>query len=143
MLSNQRSLHSIQILINLLQEGYTRHFSTKADLQIRDGLILRYKYLYEKSHKMLKRHLEMTAPNPDIYDSMSFADLIRSGNEQALLRSDWTKWKVYREMRAKTSHTYDENTAVEVVSVISDFILEAQYLLDRLQKNHALQKHQN
>ena len=136
MLSDQRSLHSIQRLINLLQEGYTRHFSTKADLQIRDGLILRYKYLYEKSHKILKRHLAMTAPNPDIYDSMSFADLIRSGNEQALLRSDWTKWKVYREMRAKTSHTYDENTAVEVVSVISDFILEAQYLLDRLQKNY-------
>jgi nucleotidyltransferase substrate binding protein (TIGR01987 family) len=135
MLSDQRSLHSLERLINLLQEGYARHFSTKKDLQIRDGLILRYKYLYEKSHKMLKRHLEMTAPNPDIYDSMSFADLIRSGNERALLRSDWTKWKVYREMRAKTSNTYDESTAIEVVSVVSDFILEAKYLLGRLQKN--------
>jgi nucleotidyltransferase substrate binding protein (TIGR01987 family) len=135
MLSDQRSLHSLEKLINLLQEGYARHFSTKEDLQIRDGLILRYKYLYEKSHKMLKRHLEMTAPNPDIYDSMSFADLIRSGNERALLRSDWTKWKVYREMRAKTSNTYDESTAIEVVSVVSDFILEAKYLLGRLQKN--------
>ncbi|NBP93750.1 MAG: nucleotidyltransferase, partial [Burkholderiaceae bacterium] len=93
MLSDQRNLHSLERLINLLQEGYTRHYSTKEDLQIRDGLILRYKYLYEKSHKMLKRYLEMTAPNPDIYNSMSFADLIRSGNEQALLRSDWTKWK--------------------------------------------------
>ena len=135
MLSDQRSLHSLERLINLLQEGYARHFSTKKDLQIRDGLILRYKYLYEKSHKMLKRYLEMTAPNPDIYDSMSFSDLIRSGNEQALLRSDWTKWKVYREMRAKTSNTYDESTAIEVVSVVSDFILEAKYLLGRLQKN--------
>jgi hypothetical protein len=37
-------------------------------------------------------------------------------------------------MRAKTSHTYDENTAVEVVSVIADFILEAQYLLGGLRK---------
>ncbi len=136
MLSDQRSLHSLERLINVLQEGYTRHFSTKEDLQIRDGLILRYKYLYEKSHKILKRYLEMTAPNPDIYNSMSFADLIRSGNERALLRSDWTKWKVYREMRAKTSNTYDESTAIEVVSVGADFILEAQYLLDRLQKNH-------
>ena len=135
MLSDQRSLHSLERLINLLQEGYARHFSTKEDLQIRDGLILRYKYLYEKSHKMLKRYLEMTAPNPDIYNSMSFADLIRSGNERALLRSDWTKWKVYREMRAKTSNTYDESTAIEVVSVVSDFILEAKYLLGRLQKN--------
>jgi nucleotidyltransferase substrate binding protein (TIGR01987 family) len=134
MLSDQRSLHSLERLINLLQEGYTRHYSTKEDLQIRDGLILRYKYLYEKSHKMLKRYLEMTAPNPDIYNSMSFADLIRSGNEQALLRSDWTKWRVYREIRAKTSHTYDESTAIEVLSVVADFILEAQYLLGGLRK---------
>ena len=129
-------LSSFENATQRLQEGYARYIMDTSDLQIRDGLIQRYEFTYEISHKMLKRHLEMTAPNPDIYDSMSFADLIRSGNEQALLRSDWTKWKVYREMRAKTSHTYDENTAVEVVSVISDFILEAQYLLDRLQKNY-------
>jgi hypothetical protein len=67
---------------------------------------------------------------------MPFADLIRSGNEQSLLLSDWNKWKIFREMRAKSSHTYDEDIALEVVSVIVDFIAEAKVLLEQLQKRN-------
>jgi uncharacterized protein with HEPN domain len=64
---------------------------------------------------------------------MTFADLIRSANEQGLLLSDWTQWKTFREMRAKTSHTYEEAIALEVVSIIPAFILEAKALLQQLQ----------
>jgi hypothetical protein len=67
---------------------------------------------------------------------MSFADLIRSGNEQSLLLSDWSKWKIFREMRAKSSHTYDEGVALEVITVIEDFIREATVLLEQLQKRN-------
>ncbi len=67
---------------------------------------------------------------------MSFADLIRSGNEQSLLLSDWSKWKIFREMRAKSSLTYDEGIALEVISVIEDFIAEAKVLLAHLQKRN-------
>jgi len=68
---------------------------------------------------------------------MPFSDLIRSGNEQDLLLSDWNKWKIFREMRAKSSYTYDEDIALEVVSVIPEFILEAKALLQVLQKRNA------
>ena len=101
-----------------LQEGYARYQQDIKDNQIRDGLIQRFEFTYEISHKMLKRYLERTSPNPEQFDSMPFADLIRSGNEQSLLLSDWNKWKIFREMRAKSSHTYDEDIALEVVSVI-------------------------
>ncbi len=63
---------------------------------------------------------------------MPFADLIRSGSEQGLLRSGWPVWKGYREMRGKTSPAYDEGTAVEVAAGIPDFLEEASYLLDQL-----------
>lgn len=112
-----------------LEEGYARYLIDVADIQIRDGLVQRYKFTYEVSHKMLKRYLEMSSPNPEIFDSMAFADLIRSANEQGLLLSDWTQWKTFREMRAKTSHTYEEAIALEVVSIIPAFILEAKALL--------------
>jgi len=40
-------------------------------------------------------------------------------------------------MRAKTSHTYDEGTALDVVAGLADFIKEVEYLyhqiLDRIQ----------
>ncbi|MEX8499251.1 hypothetical protein [Leptothrix ochracea] len=36
---------------------------------------------------------------------VAFQDLIRAGNEQGLLLSDWPRWRTYRDMRSKTSHT--------------------------------------
>lgn len=119
-----------------LEEGYLRYQTDLSDIQIRDGLVQRYKFAYEISHKMLKRYLEVNSPNPEIFDSMAFSDLIRSANEQGLLLSDWTQWKTYREMRAKTSHTYEEAVALEVVSVIPTFIAEAKALLFELLKRN-------
>ena len=123
-------------VLTRLQEGYVWYQKDIHDIQIRDGLIQRLEFTYEISHKMLKRYLEKTSPNPEQFDAMSFADLIRSGNEQSLLLSDWSKWKIFREMRAKSSHTYDEGIALEVISVIEDFIAEAKVLLVSLQKKN-------
>ena len=63
---------------------------------------------------------------------MSFADIIRSGNEQGLLLGTWPDWKRYRDMRAKTSHTYNEDIAIEVVTGIPSFLAEAHHLLATL-----------
>jgi hypothetical protein len=35
-------------------------------------------------------------------------------------------------MRARTSHTYDEDTALEVVAGIPEFLFEAEHLRDEL-----------
>lgn len=120
--------------INRLQEGLLRYEMDIRDTQIRDGLIQRFEFTYELSHKMLKRYLEHTSATPAQYDSMPFQDLIRSANEQSLLLSDWPKWKVFRDMRSKTSHTYDEKVACDVVAEIPAFIDEAQYLSAQLQQ---------
>jgi len=132
MASNKLDLSSLHKALERLDEGYQRYMLDLRDLQIRDGLIQRYKFTYEISHKMLKRHLEMTSPNPEIFDAMPFADLIRTGKELSILKSDWSAWKLFREMRAKTSHTYDEEIAQTVVAVIPNFIEEARYLAQQL-----------
>ena len=133
MASNKLDLSTLHKALGRLDEGYQRYLLDVRDLQIRDGLIQRYEFTYEISHKMLKRHLEMTSPNPDIFDAMPFADLIRTGKELSILKSDWSAWKLFREMRAKTSHTYDEDIAQTVVQVIPDFIHEARYLAQQLE----------
>ena len=133
MASNKLDLSPLHKALGRLDEGYQRYLLDVRDLQIRDGLIQRYEFTYEISHKMLKRHLEMTSPNPDIFDAMPFADLIRTGKELSILKSDWSAWKLFREMRAKTSHTYDEDIAQTVVQVIPDFIHEARYLAQQLE----------
>ena len=120
-----------------LREGLERYQRDTSDTQIRDGLIQRFEFTYEIGHKMLKRHLEMTSASPQQFDAMSFQDLIRSGNEQGLLRGDWSQWRTYRDMRSKTSHTYDEEVARAVVQGIPAFLAEAEYLLKRLQERVA------
>lgn len=123
--------------VGRLDAGLTRHISEPLDTQLRDGLVQRFEFTYEISHKMLKRYLEMSSANPSQFDGMPFADLIRTANEQGLLKGDWNDWRTYRETRSKTSHTYDEAIAVQVVKGIPAFLDEAKALLKSLQERIA------
>ncbi|MDR7122304.1 HI0074 family nucleotidyltransferase substrate-binding subunit [Rheinheimera soli] len=122
---------------NRLQHGWLRYQQNTSDVQIRDGLMLRLKITYEISHKMLKRYLEMASATPELFEQMPFQDLVRTGNEQGLLVGSWPDWRLYREMRGKTSHSYDEAVALEVVAGIPKFLAEASYLSEQLQKRMA------
>ena len=122
---------------NRLHEGWLRYQMDISDTQIRDGLVQRFEFTYEISHKILKRYLEMTSATPELFDQMPFQDLIRTGNEQGLLLGNWPDWRLYREMRGKTSHSYDEAVALEVVAGIPKFLAEASYLSEQLQKRMA------
>lgn len=130
-------ISSLDKAIARLQEGLARYRLDIKDTQIRDGLIQRFEFTYEISHKMIKRYLEYVSPTPEQYDGMAFQDLIRSGNEQEILLGDWSAWRKYREMRSKTSHTYDEDVALEVVDGIPGFLEEAEYLAKQLRSRLA------
>jgi nucleotidyltransferase substrate binding protein (TIGR01987 family) len=123
--------------VTRLREGLARYRQDTSDTQIRDGLIQRFECTYELTHKMLRRYLSATAASPDSIHALAFQDLIRVGSDQGLLRGDWPRWRGYREMRAKTSHTYDEDTALQVVAAIPDFLLEAEYLREELARRRA------
>lgn len=123
--------------IDRLDEGIVRYQTDTSDTQIRDGLIQRFEFTYEISHKMLKRYMEMASATPEQFDGMPFQDMIRSGNEQGLLLSDWPRWRTFRDMRSKTSHTYDEAKALEVVAEIPAFLEEAKFLLVQLKDRTA------
>jgi nucleotidyltransferase substrate binding protein (TIGR01987 family) len=100
--------------------------------QLRNSVIQCFEFTYELSGKMLKRYLEETSANPEEIDSSSFQNLIRRGNEQGLLRSDWLQWKIYRQARTNSSHTYDADKAEKVYEIAPDFLEEAQYLYQKL-----------
>lgn len=132
MAEDKIDLGPLERAIDRLSEGWDRYLRDTSDTQIRDGLIQRFGFTYEISHKILKRYLESVSANPAVFDEMSFQDLIRSGNEQNLLLGEWREWRRYRELRSKTSHTYDETTALDVVGGIAPFLAEARALRDQL-----------
>lgn len=63
---------------------------------------------------------------------MSFQDLIRSANVRGLLLGEWADWKIFRDMRTRTSHTHDERVALAVVEGIPRFLAEARHLHQQL-----------
>jgi nucleotidyltransferase substrate binding protein (TIGR01987 family) len=120
-----------------LREGLARCEQEPADEQLRDGLIQRFEFTYELSHKMLRRYLRETAAAPDEFERMPFADLIRTGSAQGLLCTDWPAWRRFREMRGRTSHVYDADAARAVVAAIPEFLGEAEYLSNELRRRLA------
>ncbi len=100
--------------------------------QLRNSVIQCFEFSYELSHKMLRRFLREAAASPDDFESMSFADLIRTGSEQGLLLSDWSRWKTFRQARTDSSHTYDEKKAIAVYEVAQEFVDDAHFLYEKL-----------
>jgi nucleotidyltransferase substrate binding protein (TIGR01987 family) len=128
---------SLDNAVRRLREGLLRHQREPADEQLRDGLIQRFEFTYELSHRTLKRFLKESAASPDAIEEMSFADLIRAANAQGLLRGDWPAWRAFRQMRARSSHTYNATAAKEVVAAIPGFLLEADHLVAELRRRLA------
>lgn len=137
MFDGKPDIASFERAIERLREGLARHAADTGDEQVRDGLVQRFEFTYELGHRVLKRYLEYASANPDEIDALTFQDLIRAGNEQGLLLGEWRDWRGFREMRGKTSHTYNEDIALEVVAGIPAFLEEAVYLRDRLRERLA------
>lgn len=123
--------------VQRLREGLARQQREPTDEQLRDGLIQRFEFTYELSHRTLKRFLKEGAASPDDIEQMSFADLIRTANAQGLLRGDWPAWRAFRQMRARTSHTYNATIADQVVAAIPGFLREAEHLVAELRRRLA------
>lgn len=137
MTTEKLNISNFERAIARLEEAIAEYEKDTTKTVVRDGLIQRFEFTYEIAHKTLKRFLEFASPSPDQYDKMIFQNLIRSGNEQGLLLGDWTDWKQYRDMRSKTSHTYDEEIALEVLAGIPTFLEEARYLRNKLKERLA------
>lgn len=120
-----------------LEEALDVYGRDTSQALIRDGLVQRFAFTYEISHRLLKRYLEETSPTPGQFYEMTFQDLIRTGSEEGLLLHAWPVWRTYRDMRAKTSHTYDEKVALEVVKGIPAFLDEARHLRSELARRQA------
>ena len=65
---------------------------------------------------------------------MSFAELIRAGTAQGLLRAEWPAWRRFRDIRTRTTHTYAAGTAAAVVAEIPAFLQEVEFLCAELQR---------
>ena len=86
------------------------------------------------SLKMIKRFLKHTELSEEELNGMIFSEIIRKANQYNLIKTNLETWDEYRQKRNMTSHTYDEETAQKVMSIIPAFKDEAEFLLNRLKE---------
>ena len=125
-------LTSFERAINSLKEAILEYNKDKNNSFVRDSVIQRFEYTYELSIKMLKRYLESISSSKNEIDMMSFNDIIRKANIKGLLNGNLETWQKYREMRNITSHTYEEEKALEVIGIANNFLYDSEFLLNSL-----------
>lgn len=99
------------------------------------GSIQKFEFVYELSTKMLKRQLKMIESNDSDIDSSDFRDMLRMAAQYGLIESP-EEWFDYRKMRNITSHTYDQNKALQVYHGITGFLASAGFLVEQLKKRN-------
>ena len=99
--------------------------------QFRAATIQAFEFTYELAVKMVRRQLARIVANPDAMRMMDFADLMRDAADAGLVR-DAPSWMRYREMRNRTSHTYDAERAEETVATMDEFLRDVRHLLNAL-----------
>lgn len=119
-----------------LQEMLARYNKEHEDEAVRDSVIQRFEFTYSIALKTLRKYFIERAFVLEEVNQMSFNEMIRTASQLNLLVSNLEKWTVYREMRNMTSYTYDEEIALQVVSIIPDFSKEIAYLITRLKESN-------
>ena len=131
---NILNLSSYKKTLKSLEEIILRYKKEYMDIAIRDALIQRFEYTYSLAIKMIKRYLKIALAENEEVDTMDFNRMIREASRMGILLNNLEIWTVYRQKRNITSHTYEEQKALEVVGVVDDFYKDAKYLLSKLQE---------
>ena len=101
--------------------------------QFRAAAIQAFENTYELALKMTRRQLEQIVANPSELREMAFMDFIRTAYEAGLVR-EVAAFRIYREKRNITAHTYDANKAEEILEVLDSFLEDVRFIGDELKK---------
>jgi nucleotidyltransferase substrate binding protein (TIGR01987 family) len=108
------------------------HRDDALHVSMRNSVLLSFQFTYALCRPMLERFLVNEGDDPLEIQEMSYAALVRSGNERGILRADWATWSGFRDARNRMAHVYSEPVAEEIVAKVPAFLEEAQYLYVQL-----------
>ena len=94
------------------------------------GVIQNFEFTYELSWKFIKRWLSENVGSTYV-DGVSRRELFRLAAEHQLI-DDVDEWMFYHTARNQTSHSYDEQTALEIFDAAKPFAHLAIQLLAKL-----------
>ncbi len=99
----------------------------------RNATVKGYELTLETAGKLLKKALKPYFANPKEVDQLVFKDIFRHGAKHGFLTIDEAaRWFVYRDNRNNTAHDYGVGFAEETLTLLSQFVEDAQRLKEAL-----------
>ena len=103
--------------------------------QFRAASIQAFEYTYSLAVAMTRRQLAQTVAHPDELHRLDFADLMRAAADAGIVR-DARVYVTYREVRNKTSRSYDAEQAESIVAILDEFRDDMNFLLKTLRERN-------
>lgn len=126
---------NIQILenaITTLKEAFEA-YQTNSDLSIKDivadSCVKRFEYTIETSIKIMKKYLKLEYAKEEKELTINNTFRFMQGYE---LIKNWENWRLYYAKRNDTSHEYNLQKARELLDILPEFIIDADFLLKSL-----------
>jgi len=119
--------------IETLEKSYNLIKITKEDTidyeMYRNSLVKGFEMTLEQAGKLLKKKLLPFFPSKKSADELFFKDIFRYAGKHGLLsEEEVNRWCKYRDNRNSTAHDYGQKFAMETLSLIEDFLLDAKNL---------------
>ena len=99
------------------------------------AIIQNFEFTYELCRKFIQRWLKANGNPAEAEFPLTLRDLFRRAAHEKLIH-DPLLWFKYAEARNLTSHTYSRPTAQKVFRVAVEFLPDAKYLLERLERRN-------
>lgn len=122
---------AIEALAGALHFWQAESDDTGRKPHLRAGVIQSFEFTYELSVRLLRRVLIERASSSAAVEDLSFNDLLRAGADAGLLPEP-LGWRRWRDLRNRTSHSYDETQAQEIAEQAQTFLVEARKLHHQL-----------
>ena len=132
--SLERAVAQLQKSFDYLHSDLARRDAGLRE-QFRAATIQAFEFSYELAIKMIRRQLAQIVANPDELQQIDFADLMRDAADAGIVR-DVPAYLRFREMRNKTSHTYNAERAEKTVAAMDEFLLDVRFLLKELERRN-------
>ena len=95
----------------------------------RNSLVKGFEMTLEQCGKLLKKKITPFLSSKKAADMLSFKDIFRHAHKYSLITIEETeRWMKYRDNRNNTAHDYGQKFAEETLSIIEDFLNDAENL---------------
>ena len=95
----------------------------------RNSLVKSFEMTLEQSGKLLKKKITPYFATKKAVDVLPFKDLFRAAHKHGLLTEEEVlRWFIYRDNRNDTAHDYGQKFAEETITLIDNFIKDAEHI---------------